>query len=384
MSSDPFLYFDDTNSGLVYSENQWFDNSEVAAALNLKGVYNDTLSSTTAAKATVKIDFIATQIAIIGATLALPGAKSDAGPVSSYVIDGSQNSAFLYQADVTNATDVTFFFSGTLSEGEHTLEIEVLDVTPETPFLLDAIALRQPEGVTTTTAIWVSTVFATPSSATSTPTDISGSVAHSGSSLPIGAIVGGVVGGVALLVAAAIAFYFLYWRKRHYGYHGFSRDALFDADMEKDHLTSSAVPPAEHAAQIEPFLAPTSTPQYSEYRDTPSASDQSSSAAGAPHTYPPPASGSVGGRSASSSASGSGRTLSVVNPETAAVALTPAQRKAQEAKQGSQPPNRPVQYHADSGVRFDGEGRPIESGGSGSQEAEAPPLADVPPEYSET
>ncbi|KAI0698386.1 hypothetical protein C8T65DRAFT_742802 [Cerioporus squamosus] len=382
MSDDPFLYFDDTSSSLGYSDNQWFDNSEVSTTLNLKDTYNDTLSSTTAVGATVKIDFIATQIAIIGATLALPGAKSNAGPVSSYVIDGSQNSAFLYQANVTNATDATFFFSSALSEGEHTLEITVLDVTPETPFLLDAIALRKPEGVATTTAVWVTTVFATPSAAAANSTNLAGSVANSSSSLPIGAIVGGVVGGVALLVAAVLAFYFLYWRKRHYGYHGFSREALFDADMEKDHLTSSAVPPGEHAAQIEPFLAPTSTPQYTEYSDTPSAAERSSSAAGAPHTYPPPGPGSVGSRSASTSASGSGRTLSVVNPDS--VVLTAAQRKAQEAKQGSQPPNQPVQFHADSGARFDGEGRPIEAGGSGSHDADAPPLADVPPQYSET
>ena len=58
MASDPFLYFDDTHSGLVYSDNQWFDNSEVASALNLKGTFNDTLSSTTVTGATVKIDFI--------------------------------------------------------------------------------------------------------------------------------------------------------------------------------------------------------------------------------------------------------------------------------------------------------------------------------------
>ena len=173
----------------------------------------------------------ATQIAIIGAPLALPGAKSDAGPVSSYIIDGSQNSAFLYQANVTNATDVIFFNSGTLSEGKHTLEIDVLDVSAETPFLLDAVALLKPEDVATTTAVWVSTVFATPSSATATPTGLSANTSKSGSSLPIGAIVGGVVGGVALLVAAGLAFYFLYWRKRHYGYHGFSRDALFDAGV---------------------------------------------------------------------------------------------------------------------------------------------------------
>ena len=164
-----------------------------------------------------------------------------------------------------------------------------------------------------------------------------------------------------------------------------------NADTEKDHLASGAVPPAEHAAQIEPFLAPASTPQYAEYRDAPSAPSQPSSATGASHTYPPPVSGSIAGRSASTSASGSGRTLSVVNPEGPPVPLTAAQRKAQEAKQGSQPPSPPVQYHADSGVRFDSEGRPIESGGSGSHEAaaasstsDAPPLADVPPEYSET
>ncbi|TFK94410.1 hypothetical protein K466DRAFT_509630 [Polyporus arcularius HHB13444] len=379
MSDDTLLYIDDTFPLFSYSDG-WFDNADVSTGLNLKGAFNDTLSSTTTVGATFQYSFTASQIAVIGATQALPGAKSDSGPLSAYVIDGARNSAFFYQANLTNATVVPFFVSGALSGGLHTLEIVVVDVTPETPFYLDAILLGQPQGVQTVTAIWATTKIITPSAAIATSTLLAGSAAKSDSSMPTGAIVGGVVGGVALLVAAVLAFYFLYWRKRHYGYHGFSRDALFDADMEKEHLASNAVPPAEHAEQIEPFLAPSSAPQFTEYSDTPSASELSSSAAGVPHTYPPP--GSVGGRSASTSASGSGRTLSVVNPDGAA--LSPAQRKAQEAKQGSQPPGQPVQYHADSGARFDGQGRPIEAGGSGTQDADAPPLADVPPEYSET
>lgn len=173
----------------------------------------------------------ATQIAVIGATIALPGASSDSGPLSTYILDGSQNSAFVYSADVKNVSGVAFFVSENLTQGEHTLEISILSVSDKAPFLLDAIALRQPDETATTSAVWVSTVFVTPTSA---PSNLSNNVATSGgSSMPIGAIVGGVIGGVALLVGAALAFYFLYYRPRHrhHDYRGFSSTALFDEGM---------------------------------------------------------------------------------------------------------------------------------------------------------
>lgn len=49
-SNNPFLYFDDTNPGLKYSNNQWFDNS-------IDGAFNDSLSSTTSVGATVQFTF---------------------------------------------------------------------------------------------------------------------------------------------------------------------------------------------------------------------------------------------------------------------------------------------------------------------------------------
>lgn len=149
---------------------------------------------------------------------------------------------------------------------------------------------------------------------------------------------------------------------------------------EKGHLAQR---PGQES-QVEPFLAAVSTDSYRDTNpSTPHASEFSSSASGAPHTYPP-AAGSASG-SAYTSGSGSGRTLSVVNDTSGAVAaLSPAQRKAAEARRNSRPQSQSVNYHADSGVRFDAEGKRIEPAASGSGALVLdPPLADVPPEYSE-
>ena len=51
MSSDsPFLFFDDTNPNLEYSNNQWFDNT-------IEGAFNNSLSSTRSVGATVQFTF---------------------------------------------------------------------------------------------------------------------------------------------------------------------------------------------------------------------------------------------------------------------------------------------------------------------------------------
>ena len=102
----------------------------------------------------------------------------------------------------------------------------------------------------------------------------------SSSSVPVGAIVGGTIGGVVLLVSAALAVYFLYFRRRRHGvyaYQSFGGAPIFDSGMhvvfeppgtaiehlraEKDHLTGH---PAE-AGQVEPFLAPAPTSSYSDH-----------------------------------------------------------------------------------------------------------------------
>lgn len=124
------------------------------------------------------------------------------------------------------------------------------------------------------------------------------------------------------------------------------------------------------AAKVEPFIA--SAPPY-----TPSSQSGALSPPATPHAYPPAPSSASGSRAGSST----GRTLSVVNDTSGGAALTPAQRKVAEAQRSqSEAEAAAVQYHADSGVRFDEHGRPIEASASTSTR-EPLPLADVPPEY---
>ncbi|PIL31818.1 hypothetical protein GSI_06522 [Ganoderma sinense ZZ0214-1] len=463
--SSPYLYFDDTSSVFTYS-NTWLHDTHLdqSEGFLAHGVYNNTLSFTATAGSTVTIDFIASQIIVIGATIAPPNAPKDSGPITSYVIDNSQNSAFLYQADVANATNVDFFNSGPLTSGRHTLKITVLDIDDNVPFLLDAVAVGQPQGATPTTAVWVTTVFATGTSAPTSVLDRGNSTtsnlsSDSKSSAPVGAIVGGVVGGVALLVGAALAFYFLYTRRRStqdYAYQGFTRDMV---DTEKHHQAPAAPPvPSVAAAAVNDgrfstqytvndgrfstqyteggFSAPYNdgrfSTQYAQYDPsaiparpmsaaytdgapphspsmvsprasvmvTPHTSIYSVSALGAgaggvaalaalpSHAHP----GSVSGSSASGA--GGARALSVVNDHTdvGGATLTAAQLKAAEAEDEKKKHgglvDPPVQFHSDSGVRFDGDGNPILPSGSGSgsgaaSAAREPDPIEVPPEYTE-
>ncbi|KAJ8453479.1 hypothetical protein ONZ51_g13574 [Trametes cubensis] len=278
------------------------------------------------------------------------------GPISAYSIDGAKNSVFLFQADPVNATGVTFFNSGPLTLGAHTLDIKIITITDDIPYLLDAVYLEEPVQQATSTAQWVSTVFVTPPRRDK----------------PRRHEQRGTIGGVALLVSAALAVYFLYFRRRQHGvyaYQSFGGAPIFDS--EKDHLTGH---PAE-AAQVEPFLAPAPTSSYSDHPPyAPTAPSEVPPTPRTPHTYPP-ATSTFGG-SGSGAGSSSGRTLSVVNDTADLGYLTPAQRKAAEAKQQSMSQPGDVQFHADSGARFDSLGRPIEASTS-----EVAPLADVPPEY---
>ena len=127
-------------------------------------------------------------------------------------------------------------------------------------------------------------------------------------------------------------------------------------------------------SQYEPFLSPTGV-SVTPYTDAPPVTPHTSvysasalgaagagavaaagavgAAAAASHTYPPAA-----GSTLSSSTTGVGRTLSVVNDTgdisgIAAAGLTPAQRKAAEAaseKKDGPDADAPVQYHADSEI----------------------------------
>ena len=56
MSSEAFLYFDDTSPVFTYSNN-WFDNTDLEGFL-AHGVFNNTLSSTATHGSTVTVEFI--------------------------------------------------------------------------------------------------------------------------------------------------------------------------------------------------------------------------------------------------------------------------------------------------------------------------------------
>ena len=161
------------------------------------------------------------------------------------------------------------------------------------------------------------------------------------------------------------------------------------------------------ASQVQPFLAPAPDRRYSDYSAVESVHPGPpydpppfalAGAPGAPHIYPPPSGSAYGGSttgsglssglgSVSGAGSVSGRTLSVVNDTgdvagaavlgavagTAAArasALTAAERKAAEAFAEARPRESVAPtFHADSGVRFDSKGQPIEPGGSSSSSA---------------
>ncbi|KAI0824994.1 hypothetical protein BC628DRAFT_1410425 [Trametes gibbosa] len=374
-SGDTFRKFDDTDPSLVYT-GDWFDNP------GIHGAFNNTLSSTTHEGDTVHIEFVASQIVVIGATVAPASASSNSGPISGYTLDNATNSLFLFQAGAANATSITFYNSGLLTFGKHTLDISVVRIQDDIPYLLDAIYIQTPSSTqsSTSTAIWVSTVFVTPSAiATGLADQNNGTQATSTNSTPVGPIVGGVVGGVALLVAAALVIYFCFFRNRRHGvyaYHGFG-DAP-PLDNEKDDVVGGFSQPPP----MDPYVAPARTPaRGSSYTDSLAFASPVGGApvlSGSPpadlsHTYPPAGPVSL---VASGSSGGSGRNLSVVNDAPASgVYLAPAQRKTAEARR-TREELRNVQYHADSGARFDSEGRPI-----GSSSSDPLPLADVPPQY---
>lgn len=154
--------------------------------------------------------------------------------------------------------------------------------------------------------------------------------------------------------------------------------------------------PAQYADYPHPASAPSIDPRASMYSApalSPPITATTATAVGAPQFYPSPS--SVVSSSAYSASSG--RALTVVNDAAIAAAaggfaaLTSAERKEAEAKAESSlgESSKPVQFHRDSGVRFDNEGRPVQpedddAKGSGSGVKHDPqPLADVPPEYSE-
>ncbi len=341
-------------------------------------------------------------------------------PISAYSLDGNNDpSLFVPESSANNTLPVTFYYSPELADTQHTLNITV--VSNNVNFLLDYILVGS-----TTTEDSAATPVGSGSASHIQPTIVTTIVAaptsaaentSSGSSLAVGPIVGGVVGGVALLVSAFLAFYFLYWKRRHghgrpYYYHSTSPgDALESGkylDLLDSQTTLTKLPPETYESK--PFShssdPPHPQPTYSDLPYPPSsAAELSRPTFVAPSVvssaryntadnyepvvlYPLGSAGPISvGEYSASSASRSTRTSAfrIANPSsraehvegTAAVPLTPAERKATEAGLRSKPED--VQQHSDSGYRFDSGG---ESSSSGLISSQVP--AESPPVYSES
>lgn len=142
---------------------------------------------------------------------------------STYTIDGSgttpYSSAQILQSITTSEADgLQFFDSGTLSNGDHVLVINVTSATSSDPYYLDYIQYVQTSATTTSSSASSTSSTTTTSSATSSPSNSGGSKPH------IGAIVGGVVGGVCFLAVVALGiFLFLRYFRHRIGLSGRKR-----------------------------------------------------------------------------------------------------------------------------------------------------------------
>ncbi|KAL7282560.1 hypothetical protein ACG7TL_004031 [Trametes sanguinea] len=142
-----------------------------------------------------------------------PPTDPGATVTSSYAIDGAQAGSFsssTVPAALINEQDGQLFFdSGTISDGDHTLVINVTLASAAEPYQIDYIKYTATKPNSTSSS---STGTATGST---TPSATAGS---SGSShTDVGPIVGGVVGGVlgvALITGIGLFLFFRYFRHR--------------------------------------------------------------------------------------------------------------------------------------------------------------------------
>ncbi|KAI0660680.1 hypothetical protein C8Q70DRAFT_903261, partial [Cubamyces menziesii] len=143
-STDPYVYVDDNDWRVKFSDN-WGQSNASAA-------YNGTLHYATPRGATVTFSFNGTFVAVIGGQ----GDTSSFGwPSTSYAIDGNVQSTYnLATGDhALSATDfdynVTFFSSPDLKPGEHTLVITNLNSTWPNTYWFDYIQYLPSDSTTT-------------------------------------------------------------------------------------------------------------------------------------------------------------------------------------------------------------------------------------------
>ena len=155
---------------------------------------------------------------------------------------------------MANATSVTFFDSGPLPSGKHTLKVMVASATAETPFYLDYIAVAQANASATSGTL---TPVAPVESHSVTATGSGGTASSTASSQQGGsaagediaqldprklaAIVGGIIGGLGVLAVVGIVAWTLCLRRRRRGSNRYCYSSFSSAAMVYDGASSLAV-----------------------------------------------------------------------------------------------------------------------------------------------
>ncbi|KAI0638383.1 hypothetical protein C8Q77DRAFT_1215201 [Trametes polyzona] len=309
-------------------------------------------------------------------------------PVVQFSLDGRVVQTTTAPNNGSKNYEYPFLDIESISSAQHLLEFTVIKASTEYPFALDLIAYQPISGAAPTASQQVVTTFLPAPTSTA-------SIAPQGSSssTPVGAIVGGVIGGVAVLVAAAIAIYFLCFRRRRGGegpYVYATRAKASDLlDQEGKPTPYEAAPPTVPSTpgyQISYSAGPTSQPSASAY----SAPSDYAAAATAAQPYNR-VSAYAPSEAPMSDLSGGTSTTGPSHPPSLYVAnagrpvrASPNQGTSKAAEAGLLSVPQPATYHADSGIRFNAAGEPTSSAAAGPSNILAPPdLADVPPTYSE-
>ncbi|TBU39695.1 hypothetical protein BD309DRAFT_1011845 [Dichomitus squalens] len=375
--SGSFIFVDDRDTSSINYETPslWFATSDQQAA---DGTVTAGISG-----AKASFSFTGSAIAVLGVASTV---QDSTPPTVQFALDG----VTVQSTTAPNNGSIDFSFPylvlDSIKGGQHTLEMAVTDATQEYPFALDLILYAASNGATPTASQSVVNTFLPAVTVTGQPT----SGASGSKSAPVGPIVGGVIGGIAVLVGVGVAIWLFCFRKRNrngqaYFYATSAKpDELLDDEEAKP--TPYEIPPQS--------VAPSSTlgPGSAYSAALPPQSAYTASSAHSGHSghhsqqapYAPseaPISEYGAGSSSVSGPSHPPSLFVVTNPERQTNSPNqPGRSKAAEAGLLSVPQQ--ATYHADSGVRFDENGRPqpVAGGSSSSNVLDANDISDVPPD----
>ncbi|KAI0942803.1 hypothetical protein AcW1_002587 [Taiwanofungus camphoratus] len=191
-------------------------------------IYGSTLSEVYG-PCNAMFSFYGTQVWVMGTVM--PSTSDSTPPVSLYSIDGGNFVSYQAPSMEIEADGMTFFASEDLSQGHHTLYIEVNQASEVAPYMLDSISytpISEPQSSFSSSLSSSTSSVASPSQP-SPSSSLNGTGRHStspDSSNATGAIVGGVVGGLLTLAGALLVLYYCSRRRpESYKYKAMRRDS---------------------------------------------------------------------------------------------------------------------------------------------------------------